>query len=124
MDLGTIKDKMDSNTIESPEEFAKLVRLVFQNAVKFNDDITHIVNSTARNLLSIFNQKFRDIERISENLNKSKKVTKTELKELKRKQKEEKEKKRQEEKKRKFDSIDTKPEDPKKIKAETNTTCI
>lgn len=116
MDLGTIKDKMDSNTIESPEEFAKLVRLVFQNAVKFNDDITHIVNSTARNLLSIFNQKFRDIERITENLNKSKKITKTELKELKRKQKEEKEKKRQEEKKRKFDSIDTKPEDPKKLK--------
>merc|ERR1712238_176241 len=66
-----------------------------------------IVNSTARNLLSIFNQKFRDIERISEKLNKSKKVTKTELKELKRKQKE---------KKQKFDSIDTKPEDPKKLK--------
>lgn len=35
---------------------------------------------------------------------------------MKRKQKEEKEKKRQEEKKRKFDSIDTKPEDPKKLK--------
>jgi len=110
MDLSTIQTKMDANEIESPEEFACLVRLVFENAVKFNSEPTNPVHLTARSFLALFNQKFRDIERETEIMKREKKLTKEEMKELKRKQKEEKEKKRQEEKKRKRES--SIPEDP------------
>merc|ERR1712038_1312265 len=89
MDLGTIQTKMEANEVKSVEEFARLMRLVFQNAVKFNDNPMNIVHQIARDLLSLFNQKFRDVERLME----KKKPTKTELKEMKRKQQKE-EKKR------------------------------
>merc|ERR1712113_819322 len=105
---------MDANEIESPEKFASLVRLVFENAVTFNSEPTNHVHVTARNFLIFFNQKIRDVERESEIIKKEKKLTKEEMKELKRKQKEEKEKKRQEEKKRKRES--SIPEDPKQTK--------
>ncbi|KAK1749180.1 hypothetical protein QTG54_001119 [Skeletonema marinoi] len=36
MDLGTIENRMNANVIESPEEFARLVRLTFTNAIKYN----------------------------------------------------------------------------------------
>ena len=68
MDLGTIAKKMDSNQIDSPEEFARLARLVFENAMTFNVDPTHSVHLAARSLLVSFNQKYRDMERVVENL--------------------------------------------------------
>jgi hypothetical protein len=85
MDLGTVQAKMDADEIESPEEFARLMRLIFDNAIKFNVDPGHIVHQAARNLLTLFNTKFRDIDRSLE----KKKPTKKELKEQKRKQQEE-----------------------------------
>jgi hypothetical protein len=86
MDLSTIQAKMDADEIESPEQFARLMRLIFDNAIKFNVDPTHIVHQSARNLLSLFDTKFREVERLME---KKKKPTKKEMKEMKKKQQEE-----------------------------------
>lgn len=86
MDLGTIQAKMDAHEVESPEQFARLVRLIFDNAIKFNVDPTHVVHQAARKLLLMFNTKFRDVERLME---KKKKPTKKEQKELKKRQQEE-----------------------------------
>ena len=85
MDLGTIQAKMDADEIESPEEFARLMRLIFENAIKFNIDPGHIVHQAAKNLFTLFNNKFSDVERMMD----TKKPTKKELKELKKKQQEE-----------------------------------
>lgn len=90
MDLGTIKKKMDAHEISTPEEFARLVRLVFENAMTFNIEPTHVVHQAGRTLLIIFNQKFRDVERMVENIRRSHKPTEAELREAER------EKKRQE----------------------------
>ena len=85
MDLGTVQAKMDANEVDSPEEFARLVKLIFENAIKFNIDPGHIVHQAAKNLLILFNTKFNDVERLME----KKKPTKKELKELKKKEQEE-----------------------------------
>jgi hypothetical protein len=63
MDLRTIHRKMEASEVATPDEFARLVRLVFENAMKFNIDPAHSVHQAARNLLTIFNQKYRDVER-------------------------------------------------------------
>jgi hypothetical protein len=68
MDLGTIDRRMEIGAIETPEEFARLVRLVFENAMTFNVDPGHSVHQAARNLLVIFNQKFRDVERMVQSI--------------------------------------------------------
>jgi len=68
MDLRTLHLKMEANEVKSPEEFARLCRLVFENAVMFNVDPTNSVHQAARNLLILFNQKHRDIERQIANL--------------------------------------------------------
>jgi hypothetical protein len=68
MDLRTLHRKMEANEVKSPEEFARLCRLIFENAVMFNVDPTHSVHQAARNLLILFNQKYRDIERQIANL--------------------------------------------------------
>ena len=96
MDLGTVQAKMDANEVDSPEEFARLVKLIFENAIKFNIDPGHIVHQSAKNLMILFNTKFNDVERLMD----KKKPTKKELKELKKKQQEE-QKRLDSEKKRK-----------------------
>ena len=68
MDLRTLHRRMEANEVKSPEEFARLCRLIFENAVMFNVDPTHSVHQAARNLLILFNQKYRDIERQVANL--------------------------------------------------------
>jgi hypothetical protein len=73
MDLRTIHKKMEAQEILSPEEFARLTRLVFENAMTFNVDPTHSVHQAARNLITIFNQKFRDAERLIQTLRKTQK---------------------------------------------------
>jgi hypothetical protein len=101
MDLGTIQRKMDKNEIASPEEFGRLARLVFENAMTFNVDPTHAVHLAGRNLLILFNQKFRDVERAVENIRRTHKPSEAERKRkemedaklLKRKGREEKTKK-------------------------------
>merc|ERR1739845_157914 len=88
MDLRTIQRKMDANEINSPEEFTSLVRQVFENGVNFNVDPNHVVHTTARDLLALFNQKIRDVERVTDNINKERKPTKAEVKETKKRLKE------------------------------------
>jgi hypothetical protein len=78
MDLGTIQRKLDSKDILTPEEFGRLVRLVFENAMTFNVEPSHVVHQAARNLLILFNQKFRDVERTVESLRKSVRMTEEE----------------------------------------------
>ena len=68
MDLRTIENKMNAGSVETPEEFSRLVRLVFENAMTFNVDPGHSVHQAARNLLVIFNQKFRDVERMVQSI--------------------------------------------------------
>jgi hypothetical protein len=106
MDLGTIQRKLAAGDIATPEEFAKLVRLVFENAMRFNVDPTHSVHISALNLLVTFNRKFGDVERLASAGSAPRRLSKAELKvkqrEEKRKQKEalkdEKRKKQKEEK--------------------------
>jgi hypothetical protein len=62
MDLKTIRRRLEADEINSPEKFARLVRLVFENAMMFNIDPAHAVHQSARNLLIQFNTKFRDVE--------------------------------------------------------------
>jgi hypothetical protein len=64
MDLRTLHRKMELGEVSSPEEFGRLARLVFENAMTFNIDPTHSVHQAARNLLILFNQKYRDVERM------------------------------------------------------------
>lgn len=68
MDLGTVARRLEGNQIDTPEEFARLVRLTFENAITFNVDPNHSVHLVARTLLVEFNKKFRDIERLLESL--------------------------------------------------------
>jgi hypothetical protein len=68
MDLGTIQSKMDNDDIPTPDEFGRLVRLIFENAMTFNIEPNHVVHQSARQLLILFNQKFRDIERMADNI--------------------------------------------------------
>ncbi len=71
MDLRTLARKIDAKEVESPEEFARLARLVFENAMTFNVEPTHSVHQAARNLLILFNQKYRDVERMVMTLRKN-----------------------------------------------------
>eukprot|EP00804_Cyclotella_cryptica_P016090 CCRYP_004216-RC/>CCRYP_004216-RC protein AED:0.23 eAED:0.23 QI:0/0.33/0.25/1/0.33/0.25/4/186/1344 len=87
MDLGTINSRLESGELDSPEEFIRLVRLVFENAVTFNTMPDSFVASTARSLLAFFNSKIRTVERVLDGSQKNKKLTKAELIEMKRKEK-------------------------------------
>jgi bromodomain-containing factor 1 len=71
MDLNTLEAKMQAGEVKTPDDFARLARLVFQNAIKFNEDPTHSVHQSARNLLIFFNQKFVEVERSAEVLRKT-----------------------------------------------------
>ena len=75
MDLRTLHRKMETNEVSTPEEFGRLARLVFENAMTFNVDPTHSVHQAARNLLIVFNQKYRDVERLLGTLRRSEKST-------------------------------------------------
>ena len=88
MDLGTIQKKLDNEEIDSPEEFARLVRLTFENAIKFNTMPDNIVHVTARNLLVVFIKKFGTTDKVFNAAKKNRKLTKAERQELRRKEKE------------------------------------
>ncbi|KAL7489516.1 hypothetical protein ACHAW6_015193 [Cyclotella cf. meneghiniana] len=87
MDLGTINSQLESGELDSPEEFIRLVRLVFENAITFNSMPDSFVASTARSLLAFFNSKIKTVERVLDGSQKNKKLTKAELNEMKRKEK-------------------------------------
>lgn len=97
MDLGTVARRLEGNQINTPEEFARLVRLTFENAITFNVDPNHSVHSAARQLLVEFNKKFRDIERLLESLRRAHKGGDLVDDKGKKKKKDEKKRKRQDE---------------------------
>jgi hypothetical protein len=71
MDLRTVHRRMEAEEINSPEEFSRIVRLIFENAMSFNIDPAHSVHQAARSLLIQFNQKFRDVDRMVQNIRRS-----------------------------------------------------
>ena len=60
MDLGTIKNKMDSREYNSHQDFATDVRLVFTNCYKYNPP-DHDVVAMARKLQDVFEMKYAKI---------------------------------------------------------------
>jgi hypothetical protein len=58
MDLGTIKKMLQHNCLENPGHFADHVRLVFKNAMDFNQTGSGIYND-AENLLQLFEEQFK-----------------------------------------------------------------
>jgi hypothetical protein len=64
MDINTVSRKMDAQEIDSPDDFSRLVRLIFENAITFYVDPAHLVHQAARTLLALFNQQFHEVERI------------------------------------------------------------
>lgn len=95
MDLRTIYQRTESGEIGTPEEFARVTRLVFENAMTFNIDPGHSVHQAARDLLVLFNQKFRDVERAIQTIRRTHRMDVDET--GKPKTKEDKKRKRQEE---------------------------
>lgn len=104
MDLGTIQTRLDNDEIDTPDEFARLVRLTLNNAITFNTQPDNIVHICARNLSALFNKKFGTIDKSWSAAQKNRKLTKAERLEVKRKEKDaakEVKKKAKEEKERK-----------------------
>jgi len=60
MDLGTIKKMLQHNTLENPGHFADHVRLVFKNAMDFNQPGSGIYND-AESLLGTFEEEFKKL---------------------------------------------------------------
>ncbi len=88
MDLGTVKTKLENNEIDSPIEFARLVRLTFENAILFNNLPTNDVHIQARNFMASFTKKFGIIDKEFVAAKKNKTLTKAERQELRQKEKE------------------------------------
>ena len=121
MDLGTIEKRMKANVIESPAEYARLVRLTFTNAIKYNSLPDNAIHQAARQMLTIFNTRFGSIDKTFENAKKNRKLTKAERQELRRKEKEaakEAKKKAKEEKERKRKAADEAANEAKRLKIE------
>jgi hypothetical protein len=59
MDFGTIKSNLESGVYESPDAFAEHVRLVFRNAIAYNQLRDNPVHIAARELSSRFEDRFR-----------------------------------------------------------------
>ncbi|KPM06423.1 Bromodomain-containing protein 2 [Sarcoptes scabiei] len=57
MDLGTVKQKLDSRQYRKPDDFAADVRLIFTNCYKYNGP-EHEVVSMARKLQDVFEMKY------------------------------------------------------------------
>jgi len=60
MDLGTVKQMLQHGTLENPGHFAEHVRLVFKNAMDFNQPGSGIYND-AENLLTNFEMEFKKL---------------------------------------------------------------
>ena len=59
MALETIENKLSCGDYSTPEEFAADVRLVFTNAMTYNRAPDHPVHEAARDLLAVFEEKYR-----------------------------------------------------------------
>lgn len=60
MDLGTIKESLESGEYSTPEDFAEDVRLVWRNAMTYNP-ADHQIHKWAQQLSGIFEKKFSKI---------------------------------------------------------------
>lgn len=58
MDLGTIKTMIETRELNDRDEFARLVRLVFQNAMTYTPQDTEEVHQSAKMLLDAFDAKY------------------------------------------------------------------
>uniref|UniRef100_A0A7N0U423 Uncharacterized protein n=1 Tax=Kalanchoe fedtschenkoi TaxID=63787 RepID=A0A7N0U423_KALFE len=61
MDLGTVRDRLNSNYYKVPRDFAEQVRLTFYNAMTYNPE-GHEVHTIAKMLLKIFEDRWAAIE--------------------------------------------------------------
>jgi len=59
MDISTIRSNLESNVYESHESFAEHVRLVFRNAIMYNQLRDNPVNIAAREMSNRFEEKYR-----------------------------------------------------------------
>ena len=57
MDLGSVKEKLNTSKYNSPDEFANDVRLVFSNAMTYNHR-DHAVYKAAKEISNVFEKKF------------------------------------------------------------------
>jgi hypothetical protein len=73
---------MINSEIHSPDQFAGLVRLVFGEAMKFNAEPLHVVHQSGHSLMTLFEDKYCEVEeRLAENMKRGqKKPTKAKLK--------------------------------------------
>lgn len=73
MDFSTISQKLHANEVDNHHDFAKLMRLVFENAITFNVGDDDPIGQSAKELLYLFNSKFKEIEKESDKLSSDKK---------------------------------------------------
>jgi hypothetical protein len=59
MDFGTVRSKLQGNEYASPADFAADIRLVFRNAITFNQMRDNPVHMAARELSTKFEERFR-----------------------------------------------------------------
>ncbi|KAL0799729.1 hypothetical protein Bca101_054904 [Brassica carinata] len=67
MDLGTVRAKLEKSLYNSPLDFARDVRLTYDNAILYNP-IGQDVHGMAKSLLSVFEEKWISIESQFDNL--------------------------------------------------------
>jgi len=60
MDLSTVKKMLEHACLENPGHFAEHVKLVFKNAIEFNQPGSDIYND-AENLLRVFEENFKQL---------------------------------------------------------------
>lgn len=70
MDLQTVEKTIISKKENNfnVKEFETNMRLIFENAMKYNEDTTHAVHIAARQLLTLFCMKYKDVERDEDRL--------------------------------------------------------
>lgn len=59
MDLGTVRNNLDNNRYESPQQFADHMRLIFRNAITYNQRRDNVVHIAAREMSARFEDMFR-----------------------------------------------------------------
>mmetsp|Transcript_35670 Transcript_35670/g.52279 ORF Transcript_35670/g.52279 Transcript_35670/m.52279 type:complete len:301 (-) Transcript_35670:293-1195(-) len=80
MDLKTIHKKLrvwgqDKEANDVSDEFAACVRLMFRNAMTYNDSPTHPVHTAAKILLEKFENKFLEVKQLQEGAQRKEKQT-------------------------------------------------
>jgi len=61
MDLGTVKSKVETGQLETPDAFKDCVLLVFRNAMVYNTKKDNVVHMAAQELKAFFEEKYRTV---------------------------------------------------------------